>query len=96
MYEIMTDTIECHIYKTKKKAELYLYLAEEDNFDVVPKDILGYFGTPEKAMVIELSPERKLARVDVNEVLKSLKTNQFFIQMPPLETEKIAVFNQEK
>ena len=86
----MSQPVECHIYRTKKKSELYLYLAKEDDFSVVPKDIMGYFGTPEKSMVVELTPERKLARVDVNDVLKSLDEHGFFIQMPPSEIEKVS------
>jgi hypothetical protein len=82
------DPVTCHIYKTRKKAELYLYLLNEDDFSDIPEDILRYFGTPEKAMAVELTPQRKLARVDVNEVLKSLDKNGFYIQMPPSQFEK--------
>jgi hypothetical protein len=83
------EPVTCHIYKTSKKAELYLYTLIEDDFSMIPEDILRYFGTPEKAMEIELTAERKLARVNVDEVLKSLDKNGFFIQMPPSTIEKV-------
>jgi len=76
-------TLDCWIYKSPRKDEMYLYLAVEDDFDKVPEPLLQRFGTPQLVMQLALSPERKLARVDVANVMASLREHGFFLQMPP-------------
>jgi uncharacterized protein YcgL (UPF0745 family) len=75
--------MQCFIYKSLKKNELYLYLKQKDDFSELPKPLLDSFGKLEFVMDLELTPERKLAREDVNKVLESLNEKGFFVQMPP-------------
>lgn len=75
--------MQCFIYKSNKKAELYLYLDKQDDFSCVPEAILKSIGQPEYVMQLEITPERKLARENANNVLKGIKENGFFLQMPP-------------
>ena len=75
--------MNCWIYRSPKKDEMYLYLAKEDDFDVVPEELLKRFGTPAQIMALELTPERKLAREDVEKVKANLTDKGFHLQMPP-------------
>jgi len=75
--------VQCFIYKSNKKAELYLYLDKQDDFSCVPEAILKSIGQPEYVMQLEITPERKLARENADNVLKGIKENGFFLQMPP-------------
>lgn len=77
------DTINCWIYKSVRKGEMYLYLTEEDVFDDVPEILLTSFGERDFVMELELSPQRKLARADVSAVIKALKEDKYYLQMPP-------------
>lgn len=77
----MTST--CWIYKSPKKDEMYLYIPRQDNFEDVPELLLQKFGKPLFVMELELSPERKLARENVETVLNNLAENGFHLQMPP-------------
>lgn len=79
----MTNTLPCWIYKSSKKDEMYLYLRAEAAFDQVPKPLMARFGQPTLVMELALDPERKLARVDVAQVMSNLRENGFFLQMPP-------------
>lgn len=79
----MRTVLNCWIYKSPRKDEMYLYLAAEEIFDEVPEVLMQGFGTPQFVMELELSAERKLARVDVNAVMTSLRESGFFLQMPP-------------
>jgi uncharacterized protein YcgL (UPF0745 family) len=82
----MSDAPEattCYIYRSSKKEELYLFLAEEDNFECVPDEVRKLFGVPKKAMELELTPQTKLARSKPAEVLVNLKERGFHFQMPP-------------
>lgn len=60
---------------------MYIYLAEEDDFSKVPKDIYNSLGIIEFAMELELSANRKLAKENPEQVIKNLKENSFHIQL---------------
>ncbi|HEY8158673.1 MAG TPA: YcgL domain-containing protein [Methylobacter sp.] len=74
----------CFIYKSLKKEHLYLYVDKKDDFSKVPEALFGSFGKTEFVMELELTPERKLAKEDVEKVIDSLKTKGFFVQLPPI------------
>ena len=78
------------IYKGSKKYDSYLYVEKEDDFTRVPEVLLKALGKLELVMTLELSVDRKLARVDVEQVMKGLENEGFFLQMPD-ESEKLAL-----
>ena len=75
--------MQSYIYKSIKKDELYLYLQKKDDFSKVPEPLLKSFGRIEFVMELEITPERKLARENVDKVISSLQDKGFFVQMPP-------------
>ena len=75
--------LPCWVYRSPRKDEMYLYLQAEDDFDKVPEALLSRFGTPVKVMELTLSPQRSLAREDVNKVMENLRAQGFHLQMPP-------------
>jgi uncharacterized protein YcgL (UPF0745 family) len=75
--------MHCFIFKSLKKDYLYLYIVKKDDFSKVPDALVNSLGKMEFVMDLMLSPERKLAREDVGKVIKSLKEQGFFVQLPP-------------
>lgn len=75
--------MQCFIYKSLKKNELYLYLQNKDDFSEIPEPLFKSLGKIEFVMELEITPERKLAREDADKVLASLQNKGFFVQMPP-------------
>ena len=73
----------CKIYRSDKKAETYLYLADDMEFDDLPVELRERFGEPAFVLCLELSADRRLARVDVKKVLASLAEHGFYLQLPP-------------
>ncbi|PVZ64965.1 YcgL domain-containing protein [Pelagibaculum spongiae] len=73
----------CAIYRSSKKQEMYLYVEQEDDFSRVPEALLKLFGTPTHVMNLQLTPERKLARVPVEKVIGNLQANGYYLQQPP-------------
>ena len=55
----------CKVYRSEKKAETYLYLADHLPFDELPEELRQQFGEATFVLSLELSAERQLARVDV-------------------------------
>ena len=72
----------CFIYRCNLKPDMYIYLAEEDNFDGMPKEIYDTLGIIEFAMELEITEETRLAREDTKTVLDNLKEHGFHIQLP--------------
>jgi uncharacterized protein YcgL (UPF0745 family) len=75
----------CWIYKSARREEIYLYLADENKFDAVPKALIEKMGRLEMVMELELYPGKKLARANVAEVMKSLQHKGYYLQLPPLD-----------
>ena len=79
----MKTVTQCWIYKSSCKNELYLYLPREDDFEDLPEALLAQFGTPLPVMQLDLHAQRPLSRANVNEVIHSLDSNGYYLQMPP-------------
>jgi uncharacterized protein YcgL (UPF0745 family) len=73
----------CKVYRSEKKAETYLYLADNLPFDELPAELRGQFGEATFVLSLELSAERKLARVDVSRVIEGLAESGYYLQLPP-------------
>ena len=73
----------CNVYRSARKAETYLYLARERPFEDLPPELREAFGDPVLVMQLNLSEERRLARVDVRKVLAQLREQGFYLQLPP-------------
>ena len=71
------------ILKGNKKEEMYLYVAKEEGLRQVPDDLLSTFGQTESVMVLPLTRDKKLARVDAADVLEAIEQHGYFLQMPP-------------
>ena len=84
--------MHCDIYRSSKKSEMYLYIARPqypndadviDPLHAVPADLRQAFGRATFVMHLELTPERRLARVPVQEVLLAFEQQGYFLQLPP-------------
>ncbi len=78
--------MKCYIYRSRKKEGMYLYLRDQNDFSVVPSDLMTWFVNPVLVFELELSPGRRLARADADAVLKALEKDGFYLQMPPVKT----------
>ena len=71
----------CHIYRSSRKVDTYLYLTDKDDFSIVPEALMTIFGEPEFSFSFNLKPDRKLAREDTEEVLKNLEEQGYHLQL---------------
>ena len=89
----------CYIYRCSLKPDMYIYLAEEDVFENVPKEIFNSLGIVEFSMELEMTPDTKLAREDTTTVLSNLKEHGFHSQLPgdeSVETIMARIANAKK
>ncbi len=77
--------MKCAIYKSSRKRNTYLYIEREGEFTRVPQRLLRLLGRLEFVMTLELTPERKLAQADVEEVCAHLRSQGYYLQIPPTD-----------
>lgn len=77
------DKVICEIYRSPKEEGMYLYVLKDKGLTEVPLELLRRFGRPQQAMVLLLTPGRKLARASVESVMASLRERGYFLQLPP-------------
>lgn len=74
--------MKCAVYRSNKKDLTYLYLPETADMSKVPESLLKLISPVERVLEFDLTAERKLAQENAVEVLKLLKEQGWFLQMP--------------
>jgi len=77
--------MKCSVIRSSLKDYTYIYLRDGYEFDDLPDALKEVFGTPELVMNLELTPHRKLAYEDVEQVLRNLIEQGYHLQLPPKE-----------
>ena len=73
----------CFIYRCSRKPDMYIYLAEENDFDCIDDKIRKSLGELSFAMALELKSDTKLAKEDPVKVMSNLQNQKFHLQLPP-------------
>ncbi|MEM8769659.1 MAG: YcgL domain-containing protein [Pseudomonadota bacterium] len=73
------------VYKSRRTADMYLYVDFAEDLKRVPEGLLKQFGAPELALSLKLAPNRRLARADPVEVLTTVSEQGYYLQMPPTD-----------
>lgn len=73
----------CDVYRSSRREEMYLYVEKREGTARVPEKLLELFGRPEHLVTMLLTPEKKLARADVEKVLSEIRERGYYLQMPP-------------
>jgi len=79
--------MNCYVYRSDRQQGMYLYLREKDNFSSVPESLLALLGETTFSFEFDLAQDRKLVRAEAQEVIRNMKENGFFLQMPPARSE---------
>ena len=77
--------MKCSVVRSSLKNYTYIYLQADQDFEDLPTELKGAFGTPEFVMNLELTPRRKLAYADTKQVMQNLTEHGYYLQMPPKE-----------
>ena len=85
----------CSVYQSSKKTGMYLYVLRADALKKVPEALLELFGKPKHSFDLVLTPERKLIREDITQVLQNLDSQGYHLQLPPPDDEYIVHWPEE-
>ena len=73
----------CFIYRCGAKQDMYIYLAEENDFDCIDEKLKASLGELTFAMALNLNKATKLAKEDPTKVMANLQKQKFHLQLPP-------------
>ena len=79
------------VYKSLRKQDTYIYLGKRDDFEVMPAAVRGPLEPFAFVLDVELTPERRLARVDAAQVRANLREHGFHLQLPPAPVAPVRV-----
>ena len=77
----------CEVFKSPRKDEMYLYVDKMEGLKRVPEQLQEIFGTPQSVMTMVVTEEKRLARADAADIIKAIRENGFYLQMPPAREE---------
>ncbi|VAW65507.1 hypothetical protein MNBD_GAMMA08-2143 [hydrothermal vent metagenome] len=72
----------CFVYRCAKKQDMYIYLAEENDFDSIDENLKRALGELTFALALNLNKNTKLAKEDPVKIMANLKTQKFHLQLP--------------
>lgn len=75
--------MHAYVYRSQRKADTYVYLAERDGFSRLPEPVRTQLGTLVFVLEVALTPDRRLARENPEEVRRNLVARGFHLQFPP-------------
>lgn len=75
--------MRCFVYKSSRREQTYVFLAERDAFDCLPEAVSRTLGALSLVIEIELDPGRRLAQSDPAVVRANLAAQGYHVQFPP-------------
>lgn len=73
----------CAVYKSRLKADSYLFVEKRNEFERVPEALMQMFGAPTLVMMLPLSKRDHLGFADINKVKSELLNKGYYLQVPP-------------
>ena len=75
--------MQAYVYKSQRKQDTYVYLAVRDDFNAVPDALQATLAPFAFVLEVALTPDRRLALADADQVRANLQARGFHLQMPP-------------
>ena len=75
--------MQCFVYRCARRAETFVYLARQDDFERIPAAVRTGLGALTLVMTLDLDARRRLAREDIAVVRRNLQQQGLHIQFPP-------------
>ena len=80
----MADSnVDVVVYRSRKRADTYVYLPAGAEYDDLPDAFRDHFGEATAFLQFELHADRFLAQADASAVLKAIEDQGFYLQLPP-------------
>lgn len=74
--------MRCFVYRSTKKTDTYLYLNDKESVSNLPEGLVKLLGRTEYVLELDLNKTRALANADIQQVISSLNSQGFYVQLP--------------
>jgi len=75
--------VNCHVYKSLRREDTYVYLARRDDFERLPPAMREVLLPLAFVLALDLHAGRRLARENPLTVIDNLRSQGFHLQWPP-------------
>ena len=75
--------MEAHVYKSQKRADTYVFVAERDGIARLPAPLQARLSPFAFVMTLQIDPDRRLAQAHAPEVMAQLADRGWYLQLPP-------------
>ncbi|MDF0535954.1 YcgL domain-containing protein [Shewanella yunxiaonensis] len=86
----------CAVYKSRRKADTYLFIKQKDKFDDVPAALMEVFGQPQLVMLLPIERRQHLGLADINKVRVELQEKGYYLQLPPPQVNLLTEYLEQK
>ncbi len=74
--------MRCFVYRSTRKSDTYLYLADKDDVSCLPEGLQKLLGRTEYVLELDLNKTRTLANANVEQVVTNLNAQGYYVQLP--------------
>ncbi|MBO9717445.1 MAG: YcgL domain-containing protein [Pseudoxanthomonas sp.] len=75
--------MQAYVYKSRRKADTFVFLAARDDFTRLPEPVRAQLGELAFVLEVALTADRRLAQSDPELVRANLAAHGFHVQFPP-------------
>lgn len=86
----------CAIYKSNKILGSYLYMPTKAKFNDLPETLIQHFGIPKLVMLFNLAGEKKLAKVENQQVIEQINKQGYYLQIVKLEDNLLEQYKKQQ
>lgn len=79
----MKQHLIVEIFRSSKQNGMYLYVDKSIGLKKIPEELMTRFGKGISAMTMLLTNESKLSRAKPENVIKGIREQGFYLQLPP-------------
>ena len=87
----MTDSsaIICTIFKSSREQGLYVFVPKAQGVKNIPEELHQRMGECLEVMVLNITPDKILARVKAPAVIHDINEKGYYLQLPPEITSQV-------
>ena len=87
----MTDSsaIICTIFKSSREQRLYVFVPKAQGVKNIPEELRQHMGECQEVMVLNITPDKTLARAEASAVIHDISEKGYYLQLPPEITSQV-------
>ncbi|NOX52529.1 MAG: YcgL domain-containing protein [Gammaproteobacteria bacterium] len=81
------EVVEVNVYRSAKRADTYVYIPVDGEFENLPEAFRTHFGQAIKILQFHLDVNKTLAQAQAADVLRAIEDQGFYVQLAAVDTD---------